>query len=440
MNRTIMSESFAVGIGPAAPRGRSAASVATTVGSDHVFEVPTKLIKTPADMKIWEKSEAYFEFLGFILAINEAVKGKSNSRGSENASEEVQKVIELLNKLDTKIDETPAVQQPQRFGNVAFRTWYQKLRDESLVLLQDVLPTELNAAVPEIVSYLVESFGNSTRIDYGTGHEISFIMFLCCLYKIGFLKQHDKTATGCAIFTRYLDLARKLQKTYRMEPAGSHGVWSLDDYQFVPFIWGSSQLFAHPIIEPSGFLVPQILNQYGEDFMFLTCIQYINSVKSGPFAEHSNQLWSISGVSSWTKINGGLIKMYKAEVLSKFPVVQHIVFGSLFTLRPMEQSSGMMTAKTSMVPPPVPFPARSSSTLGSMERESNESVKSTSIEQKKSVSTVSSKRESVQSSVKGSQVTDRSSVVSAPSEEMSKVSAEEKSEGSGSQGDNGAAN
>jgi serine/threonine-protein phosphatase 2A activator len=47
--------------------------------------------------------------------------------------------------------------------------------------------------------------------------------------------------------------------------------------------------------------------------MFLTCINYINSVKTGPFAEHSNQLWSISGVSSWTKINGGLIKMYKAE-------------------------------------------------------------------------------------------------------------------------------
>ena len=38
-------------------------------------------------------------------------------------------------------------------------------------------------------------------------------------------------------------------------------------------------------------------------------------VKTGPFAEHSNSLYGISGVAEWTKVNSGLIKMYKAEVL-----------------------------------------------------------------------------------------------------------------------------
>lgn len=69
-----------------------------------------------------------------------------------------------------------------------------------------MLSPELFRSIPEIMIYLEEGFGNSTRIDYGTGHEISFVMFLCSLYKIGFLKESDFVPTACKVFVKYVQL------------------------------------------------------------------------------------------------------------------------------------------------------------------------------------------------------------------------------------------
>ncbi|XP_061554278.1 serine/threonine-protein phosphatase 2A activator isoform X2 [Phycodurus eques] len=302
------------------------------------FTVPKKEIAMVPDMGKWKRSKAYADYMGFILTLNESVKGKKLTCVYK-VSETVEKLLDLLGTLDRWINETPPVDQPSRFGNKAFRTWFAQLDQEAEALVSAVLPADKQAAAPEIAVYLKESVGNSTRIDYGTGHEAAFAAFLCCLCKVGALKVDDQMAIVFRVFNKYLSVMRKLQRTYRMEPAGSQGVWGLDDFQFLPFIWGSSQFVGlssidHPTLEPRHFVDERVVNEHQHDYMFLECIKFINEMKTGPFAEHSNQLWNISAVPSWSKVNQGLIRMYKAECLEKFPVIQHFKFGSLLSIQP----------------------------------------------------------------------------------------------------------
>lgn len=78
--------------------------------------------------------------------------------------------------------------------------------------------------------------------------------FLCCLALIGLVDQADFAAIVTRVFAGYLTVVRKLQRTYGLEPAGSHGVWGLDDYQFLPFLWGSSQLIGFEMMSSLSFV------------------------------------------------------------------------------------------------------------------------------------------------------------------------------------------
>ena len=112
----------------------------------------------------------------------------------------------------------------------------------------------------------------------------------------------------------------------------------------------------------------KVVNEAKSEFMFFGCIDYILQVKTGPFHEHSTQLWNISGVESWTKVNTGLVKMYKAEILAKYPIIQHVVFGSLLSIKKMDTAGrvpqvGAFCVSPAMKPPPLFTPQSPAATL-----------------------------------------------------------------------------
>ncbi|KAL0587060.1 hypothetical protein ABG067_003400 [Albugo candida] len=189
-----------------------------------------------------------------------------------------------------------------------------------MTLHKELLPEEFHPAIVELETYLNESFGNAVRIDYGTGHETNFIVWLVCLHKLGFLRQEDFPAIVLRVFTTYLAIMRRLQTIYMLEPAGSHGVWGLDDYHCLPFYFGASQLIGQNDILPSSVHDDAILDSKRDEYLYLDAIKFIKKVKSSSaFAETSPMLNDISGVASWEKINTGMLKLYEGEVLKKLP-------------------------------------------------------------------------------------------------------------------------
>lgn len=70
--------------------------------------------------------------------------------------------------------------------------------------MKEILPENLQDASQELIPYLMDSFGNATRIDYGTGHELNFVLFLMGLFKIGVLVKDDETAVVLRVRNDYM--------------------------------------------------------------------------------------------------------------------------------------------------------------------------------------------------------------------------------------------
>lgn len=301
-----------------------------------------KQIHSEGDISKWKRSPAYHLFCSFYSNLNEEFVGLYAAHSEDEVHDFSKQLICLFAKLTERIKDFPC-QAGSRFGNRAFRDWHVAACHEisafmkrtvslfalpsSIPLGRLVVPVEPDDASTFLSGYLVGSLGNATRIDYGTGHEMNFVIFL---YLASILCAHSKEPLSPSslliLLRKYFELIRTLIKIYKLEPAGSHGVWGLDDYQFMPFLLGSAQLKSQSQITPNSVFMA---NRPAAG-LFFEGIDFIHQYKSGPFSEHSPILHQICSTLSWPQINQGLCKMYRAEVMDKFPVVQHLYFCKLF--------------------------------------------------------------------------------------------------------------
>ena len=174
----------------------------------HTFLVPVKRINEGQDVSLFLTSEAYRDIMTFLMQLNRAMfpcLKHDASSGQEiiavweigspdiHLSETVVQLRTMLQLLNDIIDEVPPDTGPRRFGNVSFKRWSELLESRAPRLLEQFLPNKVMSfkhesgydAMSELGAYFIGGFGSSQRLDYGTGHELSFLAFLGCVWKLG---------------------------------------------------------------------------------------------------------------------------------------------------------------------------------------------------------------------------------------------------------------
>ena len=308
------------------------------------------------------KSPAYKSILTYIELLCERIQGTGNkvlnkkytlqNKIFRDCSIFLEKLEKLCDETDLNANKGSAT---LRFGHIAFRDWFDSMKTLCREFVNQELAIHFDEHYrDELFTYLSESFGNRMRIDYGTGHELNFIIFTMGLLNLVKTSPDDsdlgtpsKSTQAVAVTPerlklfvmqngvevlslfahKYLRLCRKIQTKFRLEPAGSRGVYNMDDFQFLPFLFGAAQLVGIKYITTGDFYLSDQVDMFKSDFIFFDAVDFILNNKRGPFNEHSYTLWCFTSLGSWDNIYRRIRMKFTEDILGPFPIVQHFLFG-----------------------------------------------------------------------------------------------------------------
>lgn len=119
------------------------------------------------------------------------------------------------------------------------------------------------------------------------------------------------------------------------------------------FLYGSSQLCERDDAPtPHDFFHDDsIREKLDSASMLASSVNFVCSLKTGHLQVHSPYLFSISRSSSWDMAVLGLTRMYGAEVLCKFPVMHHVLFGSVLSFDPADPKKSEIARQALFISP-----------------------------------------------------------------------------------------
>ncbi|XP_029341625.1 serine/threonine-protein phosphatase 2A activator-like [Acyrthosiphon pisum] len=342
-------------------------------GASLPVEVVCQRVREPRDMFDWERSEARADLLVFVRHMNDVAKrypaaaAARRRRRPRPFDDNVDRAMAVLRTVgEWAVKRCGPAGQDDRPESAAerFCHFHSQLRADGRCLLNRTYGGRGRAEYRDVMlpAYLERSFGDPVTMAYGPAHELSFCAFLVSLFKLHHLTWADEPFVVTVIFDKYLDVVDYVIRSYQLYPSSSEyggnlGNWCLSGYQFVGFLWGSAQLAGScgdgdgsaPDGIPSLSSPTAVISdayacrRHRDDYVFAKCMDavYRRARKDVPLWYHSYQLWNLTALPRWDRVNGCLITAYQRDVLGRFEVIRQLAFCELFKFAQNVRPPGM---------------------------------------------------------------------------------------------------